>query len=95
MSIKNLPAFSPFIKQAIKHFGTIEKNPLGKIEARSLKLGNVKFWIDSQGPWKGELAYSIPTSDWDIAAIVSAIVDSEKLITMTSLATLNSMSEGE
>ncbi len=32
-------------------------------------LGNVHFWVDVNGPWTGELSYSIPVSGWDLTAI--------------------------
>lgn len=28
-------------------------------------LGGVDFWIDSDGPWAGQLSFSVPTSNWD------------------------------
>jgi hypothetical protein len=34
-----------------------------------VKLGNVEFWIDADGPWAGKLSFSIPTSQWDHAAL--------------------------
>ena len=34
-----------------------------------VRLGNVEFWIDSDGPWVGKLTFSIPTSQWDTAAL--------------------------
>ena len=73
MKIRNLPSLSPLIKQAIEHFGTIELNSQGLIEANSITLGNIKFWVDVTGLWANELAYSIPTSQWDINALVDAM----------------------
>ena len=34
-------------------------------EATPLVLGGVEFWIDADGPWAGELAFSKPTSQWN------------------------------
>ena len=34
-----------------------------------VRLGNVEFWIDADGPWVGKLSFSIPTSQWDTAAL--------------------------
>ena len=35
-----------------------------------VKLGNVEFWVDSQGPWAGELSYDTESDNWDQAAIM-------------------------
>jgi hypothetical protein len=32
-------------------------------------LGNVEFWIDADGPWVGQLSYSIPANEWDRVAV--------------------------
>jgi len=34
-----------------------------------VRLGNVEFWIDADGPWAGKLSFSIPTSQWDKARV--------------------------
>lgn len=38
----------------------------GNSDDAGLQLGNVNFWIDASGPWKGQLSHSISTSLWDI-----------------------------
>ena len=38
-------------------------------QMKNVQFGNVHFWIDSDGPWAGELSYSIPSSEWDTKAI--------------------------
>jgi hypothetical protein len=42
-------------------------------EGTPLVLGNVEFWIDLSGPWKGQLGFSIPTSQWDAHAIGASV----------------------
>lgn len=32
-------------------------------------LGNVEFWIDSDGPWAGQLSFDKPSNLWDVPAI--------------------------
>lgn len=34
-----------------------------------VRLGNVEFWIDADGPWAGKLSFSIPTSQWNKEAV--------------------------
>jgi hypothetical protein len=44
-------------------------------EASPLKLGNAEFWIDSTGPWAGQLAFFPSTSQWDAEAVQAALND--------------------
>lgn len=34
-----------------------------------VRLGNVEFWVDDDGPWAGRLSYDTPTDRWDVPAI--------------------------
>lgn len=43
----------------------------GNPDEYGVRLGNVEFWIDSEGPWAGKLSHSIPTSQWDSAKVSS------------------------
>jgi hypothetical protein len=38
-------------------------------ESKPLILGNTAFWIDSTGPWAGEISFSLPPRQWDAQAI--------------------------
>ena len=42
-------------------------------EASPLVIGNVSFWIDETGPWAHELTFSIPTSQWNKAAMAENV----------------------
>ncbi len=39
-------------------------------------LGNVEFWIDPDGPWKGQLSFSIQSNRWDVPAIQRDLINS-------------------
>lgn len=43
----------------------------GRSDEYGVRLGNVEFWIDSEGPWAGQLSHSISTSQWDTAKVAS------------------------
>lgn len=38
-------------------------------------FGNVQFWIDADGPWKGQLSYSTPVANWNREAITNDAVE--------------------
>lgn len=44
-------------------------------EASPLVLGNVEFWIDTNGPWAGVLSYSLPTGQWDVLKISQSVLE--------------------
>ncbi len=50
-------------------FTELVKQVLKMLELDAIKLGNVEFWVDTDGPWKGELAYSIPVLQWNLEEI--------------------------
>lgn len=68
-----------------RHFSSMCNNEIEQFEAmvRSIcpvggspdeygvRLGNVEFWIDSEGPWAGKLSHSIPTSQWDTPRVAA------------------------
>jgi hypothetical protein len=47
--------------------GTVDLN--APVADYGIRLGNVEFWIDADGPWAGKLSFSIPTSQWDKTAL--------------------------
>lgn len=46
----------------------------GNPDEYGIRLGNVEFWIDAEGPWAGKLSFSIPTSQWDTKRITDDLV---------------------
>lgn len=40
-----------------------------------IKLGNVHFWIDEDGPWADQLSFDLPNERWDCAALAKSIVE--------------------
>lgn len=42
----------------------------GTGDTGTLKLGNVEFWFDTEGPWAGQLSFSLPTAQWDVPAVI-------------------------
>lgn len=36
---------------------------------QTVTLGNVDFWVDSEGPWADQLSFSLPINAWDVPAI--------------------------
>lgn len=41
----------------------------GQPDEVGVTLGNVGFWIDADGPWKGQLSFSHPIERWDLTAV--------------------------
>lgn len=41
---------------------------------KSLKLGNVKFWVDIDGPFENILSYDLPLDKWDVSSISIAFM---------------------
>jgi hypothetical protein len=50
----------------------------GNADEYGIRLGNVEFWIDADGPWANQLSFSIPTSQW-----VGVAADLAKAMRMT------------
>ncbi len=50
-------------------------NILKTLGVSEVKLGNVTFFVDLDGPWVGELSHDIPMSKWDSGAITNSIVE--------------------
>ena len=44
-----------------------------------VKLGNVTFWIDADGPWAGEIGFDVVPSGWDINAIIADLTPRVRL----------------
>lgn len=44
-------------------------------EASPLRLGNVEFWIDVDGPWAGVLSFSVPTGKWNVQALAQSVLE--------------------
>jgi hypothetical protein len=55
-------------------FENLVKNVLKMLELDAIKLGNVEFWVDREGPWKGQLAYSVPVLAWDLESVKKDLV---------------------
>ena len=53
----------------------------GKPDEYGIRLGNVEFWIDADGPWANRLSFSIPTSQWDTKQVSA---DLAKALQMTA-----------
>ena len=45
-------------KEAIKYL-------LHTYNVNEIKIGNVTFWVDNDGPWKDQLSFDIPTDKWN------------------------------
>lgn len=48
-------------------------------EGTPLQLGNVEFWIDPNGPWAGQLSFSIPTGQWSPNAMGESVAQLAKI----------------
>jgi hypothetical protein len=59
----SIQAFQDIVRMLIEYHGT--ENRAGH---RHVLLGNVEFWIDGN-----DLVYSLPSPQWDAAAIGSAV----------------------
>lgn len=62
------------MKDEAQQFETLVRSicPVGgNVDEYGVRLGNVEFWIDADGPWAGQLSHSIPTSQWDINRIAA------------------------
>jgi hypothetical protein len=38
-------------------------------EVKPLCIDSVEFWIDTVGPWAGQLSFSVPTGQWNPLAM--------------------------
>jgi hypothetical protein len=50
--------FVELIEQALRKAGSTE-----------IMLGNVRFFIDSDGTWQGRVSYDLPTIEWDVERV--------------------------
>ncbi len=79
VSQEDLGSIDAWEKTLISFINTQKPNTKGE---KHLQLGNVDFWVDSEGPWAGQLSSSIPNEQWDVDAIAAdyaKIVGSIKL----------------
>lgn len=42
-------------------------------ESSPLRVAGVEFWVDSAGPWAGQLSYSTPAHLWNVALMVEEV----------------------
>jgi len=49
--------------------------PIIRANNNKIKLGNVEFWIDQDGPWQGETSYNLPACKWDHDAIAKDVAE--------------------
>jgi hypothetical protein len=43
-------------------------------EVKPLCIDGVEFWIDTVGPWAGQLSFSVPTGQWNPQAMVQDVM---------------------
>jgi hypothetical protein len=50
-------------------FVELIEQALRKAGSTDIVLGNVRFFIDSEGPWQECVSYDLPTIEWDVERI--------------------------
>ncbi len=72
----------PVIVDEVEQFSAMVRSicPVGgQTDEYGIRLGNVEFWIDADGPWAGQLSFSIPTSYWDKKRVAADLTAALKM----------------
>ena len=51
----------------------------GHTEQNPLQIEGISFWVDQTGPWKNELSYDRPQSQWDMFLICQTLLAGDAL----------------